>query len=127
MSYKSYLEKSGSTVTLQDPNDTLNINNFSISGSSFSNANYLSAVSFVDINTQGFVDNTQTSILFNIVTSGFTLSAITNWAYYYKGQRNVIIGNKTITISNSGMNFVYIDFVINFAITIVTVAVTTTV
>ena len=53
---------------------------------------------WIDINRCGFVDNTQTDLIFNSSTHVLTLSGLTIWEYYRVGIRYAITGNKTITL-----------------------------
>ena len=65
---------------------------------------------WIDINRNGFVDNTQTSISFNDTTYVFTLSGITNWSYYRAGIKYTVTGNRTVTLpSTAGTYYITIN------------------
>lgn len=68
----------------------------------------------IDINRQGFVDLTETSLSFNDSTYQFTLTDTgSGWSYYRSGLRYTISGNKTVTLAGSpptsGLYYIYID------------------
>lgn len=62
---------------------------------------------WIDTNRCGFVDNSQTSISFNSSTYVFTLSGLTSWSYYRAGVKNIIEGNKTVTLPNPPSTGIY--------------------
>lgn len=64
----------------------------------------------VDINRQGFLNTTETSISFTGTT--FTLTdAGSGWSYYRAGLKYTISGNKTVNLSagTAGIYYIYID------------------
>jgi hypothetical protein len=64
----------------------------------------------VDINRQGFLNTTQTSISF--ATTTFTLTDTGDgWSYYRAGVKYTITGNKTVALSaaTAGIYYIYID------------------
>ena len=69
---------------------------------------------WIDINRNGFLNQTETSISFNDVTYTFTLTdAGSGWSYYRSGLKYTISGNKTIVLPGTPptarIYYIYID------------------
>jgi hypothetical protein len=64
----------------------------------------------IDINRQGFLNSTETTISF--ATTTFTLTDVgAGWSYYRTGVKYTISGNKTVALSaaTAGIYYIYID------------------